>query len=90
MTPSSQSPQDTSDARIASEFRELYRRPGTRYLGLGALMGGISALGFYGIDAVGGALPWYGGAQSLRLLFAALCFATAALTRLCAELATRM
>ena len=53
-------------------------------------MGGISALGFYGIDAIGGALPWYGGAQSLRLLFAALCFATAAITKLRAELATRM
>jgi len=58
---------DTPEANAALEFRELYRRPGTRYLRLAALMGGISSMGFYGLDAVGEALPWYGGAQTWRL-----------------------
>ncbi len=64
------------------EFRELYRRPGARYLGIAGLMGGISAIGFYAIDAIGGALSWHGGAQTLRLALAAFCFSIATFTRI--------
>jgi len=89
MTVLHQDQHEAQDAQSASEFRELYRRPGTRYLGLAFLMGGVSSLGFYGLDIAGGALSWYGGAQTWRLFFAALCFSLTVLTRSRAELVTR-
>ena len=72
----------------ASEFLELYRRPGVRYLSIGMVMAGISSLAFYGVDAIGGALVWHGGAQTLRLTFAAICFMVALFTRVSAAIAT--
>ena len=90
MLQSSRTAQGAVDVRTASEFWEQYRRPGVRYLGLATLMGGISALGFYGIDALGGVLPWFGGAQTLRLIIATVCFFTAALTALRSQWATQI
>lgn len=82
-------PQVAPDSPPVAEFRELYRRPGMRYLGLATLMGGLSALGFYALDIVGAGLAWFGGAQSLRLSFAAVCLAMFLFTQLLPETATR-
>ena len=62
------------DSTLETEFRDVYRRPGARYLGLAALMGTVSALAFYGLDALLNDLRWVGGAQTMRLAFAAFCF----------------
>jgi len=55
---------------LALEFRETYRRPGAKYLGIACLFGFFSALAYYLIDLLGGTQAAVGGAQTLRLTLA--------------------
>lgn len=77
------------DRALEAEFREIYRKPGARYLGIACTFGGLAAIAFYLIDAIGTGLPWLGGAQSARLLLAAAYFSFAVLCVLKTGLATR-
>ncbi len=67
----------------------MYRRPGARYLGIAGLMGGVSVLGFYAVDAIDGALSWHGGVQTLRLGLSAMCFSIALFAQIHPAMATR-
>ena len=63
-----------SDAARAleAEFLQVYRTPSARYLGMACAAGGCSSLAYYGVDAIGQGLPWFGGAQTIRLVLAAV------------------
>ena len=52
------------DQALAREFREIYRRPGSKYLGIACLFGCVSAIAYYLIDLLGGAQGAFGGAQT--------------------------
>jgi signal transduction histidine kinase/CheY-like chemotaxis protein len=63
---------------LLAEFRELYRAPGTRNLGIIGLFGGLGPVAFYLVDALSREQQWIGGAQSLRLGLGALYLSLAA------------
>jgi hypothetical protein len=72
MTGSTRSVNTSVTDELESEFRDVYRAPGARYLGVIGLFGGVGALAFYLTDALSDDQPWIGGAQSLRLALAFL------------------
>ncbi|MEP7301350.1 MAG: response regulator [Caldimonas sp.] len=79
----------TSDVALLQEFKELYRKPGARYLGVIGIFGAAGALAFFLIDGLGGHLPWIGGAQGWRLFLAAASLSVAITCWKWPEFATR-
>lgn len=83
------SAQGSSDPVLLRRFEHVYRKPGVRYLAAACALGCCAFLGYYLLDVAHRGLPWIGGAQSLRLLLAALSAAAAVFAWRRSDLATR-
>ncbi len=74
---------------LDAEFREVYRKPGSRYLSMGGAFGALTLLAYYLIDALGGGAQWLGGAQTIRIGLAASFLLLAAASWVQTIIATR-
>lgn len=62
---------------LVGEFRDVYRKPGPKYLAVACLFGCASAVAYYVIDFLGGTQGLIGGAQTFRVTLAAACLLVA-------------
>ena len=63
---------ELADKEFEAEFKAVYQQPGVTYIqGAWAAVGGLVFLSYYFIAALNGALPYFGGAQTMRLVVCA-------------------
>ena len=74
---------------LRQDFDRAYRTPGVTYLGAATALATCAILSYYLLDVVHADQPWFGGAQTVRLLLATACVAVAALCWTNTETATR-